>query len=193
MITRTRIIREDRFWDIFQAFVDAGMTMVEIESSLKLATGYLRSVKSKKRIPKYSTYKAISDELRFRSGKKIHNQNGKPYPLITNDDLEFIIDPVYIKVELKKRKCSISSLAKFINIKDHTLAERLRYWEEKNYTCMRLDTLRDIETALRKWDDKQNIELSYEEPIKEKTWDFKAERLEFLKTGKLPTGVRDWR
>lgn len=187
MITRTRIIRQDRFWDIFQEFVDAGLIMTELENSLGLGRGYLRSVKSKRRIPKYSTYKDICDELRFRSGKRVKNRLNTAYPTVTSDDLEFILDPVFIRRELEKRNCTIVSLAKLINTKDHTLAERIRYWKDRPVQNMRLETLRDLETAFRKYDEENLLQKSYDDDEPKFIWDFQKERKEFLKTGVMPS------
>lgn len=186
MITRTRIIKQDRFWDIFQEFVDSGLVISEIEELLGLGKGYVRSVKSKRRIPKYSTYKGISDELRFRSGKRVKRRLEQNYPTITKDDLEFIIDPIAINRELEKRNATITSLANFIKVKDHTLAERLRYWKNKPQQNMRLDTLRDIEVALRRWDEEKSVQKTEIDDEPRFTWDFRKERDEFLKTGVLP-------
>ena len=189
MITRTRIIKQDRFWDIFQEFVDAGLIMTELENSLGLGRGYLRSVKSKRRIPKYSTYKDICDELRFRSGKRVKNVLNTAYPTITSDDLDFILDPVFIRRELEKRNCTIVSLAKLINTKDHTLAERIRYWKDRPVQNMRLETLRDLETAFRKYDEDALLQRSYDDDEPKFTWDFRKERQEFLKTGVMRSSL----
>lgn len=183
-IRRTRIIKEDRFWDVFQRFVNAGMVMSDLETVLGLGKGYIRSVKSKRRIPKYDTYKAISDNLRSKERTSDMYKG-----LITNDDLDNILDVVQLDYEFSKRKINFSKLADYVSQKDHTLSERLRYWRDKKPVNMTLATLRDLEKCLREWD-KNNIEYESNDFSIPK-WDFYAEQKEYLTTGKFSFSLKD--
>lgn len=182
-IRRTRIIKEDRFWDVFQSFVDNGMIMHDLEIKLGLGKGYIRSVKSKRRIPKYDTYKKISDDLREKA-KHSEKYSG----LIKPTDLESILDVVQLEYEFSKRKINFSKLADYVSGNDHTLAERLRYWRNKKPVNMTLTTLRDLEKCLRKWD-KNNID--YSDDTETPKWDFYAEQKHYLKTGKFEFSLKD--
>jgi len=182
MLRRTRIIKRDRLWTIFQKFVDAehGILIGRFEKSIGVKSGYIRSVKSKKRIPKYKTYKAISDALR-----DYQRLTPNKYPnFITTDDLEFILDPTYINEAIVKRKCSIVDLSKAMMKKDHTVGESLRYWKDRDFRNMTLSTIDNFELAFREYDKMSAKKLSWEreQELKPK-WDFKRERQEFLRTG----------
>lgn len=183
-IRRTRIIKEDRFWDIFQSFVDEGLIMSDLEKRLGLGKGYIRSVKSKKRLPKYDTYKKISDDLREKM-----KTSDKYKDLIKGEDLDNIIDVVQLEYEFSKRKINFSKLADYVSQKDHTLSERLRYWRKRKPINMTLTTLRDIEKCLREWD-RNNIEYDTENVSMPK-WDFYAEQKEYLNTGKFSFSLKD--
>lgn len=182
MMRRTRIIKRDRLWSIFQKFVDHehGILIGKFEKSIGLKNGYIRSVKSKKRIPKYKTYKAISDALR-----EYQRISPDKYPnFISTDDLEFILDPLYINEAILKRNCSIVDLSKAMSKADHTLGESLRYWKGKDYENMTLSTIDNFEKALREYDKiaDRRLQNQIDDENKPK-WDFKAERQEFLRTG----------
>lgn len=182
MMRRTRIIKQDRFWDIFQKFLDHenGIVISKFEKTVGVKSGYIRSVKSKKRIPKYRTYKAISDTL--RDYQRISPDKYKNF--ITNDDLEFILDPLYINEAIEKRGCSIVELSQAMSKKDHTVGESLRYWKDKDYQNMTLKTISKFESALREYDKKLEEKLSWEREQEMKPkWDFKAEREKFNKLG----------
>ena len=182
-IRRTRIIKEDRFWDIFQSFVDEGLIMSDLEKRLGLGKGYIRSVKSKKRLPKYDTYKKISDDLREKM-----KASDKYKDLIKREDLDNIIDVVQLEYEFSKRNINFSKLAEYVSTNDHTLAERLRYWRKRKPVNMTLNTLRDLEHSLRQWDKNH----TYEEEENEKPkWDFYAEQQQVLKTGKFEFSFND--
>lgn len=179
---RTRIIREDRLWDIFQMFVDTkhGIVISNFEKSIGAKSGYIRSVKSKKRIPKYKTYKAISDnlrELQRLSPNKYEN-------FISPNDLDMILDPLYINEAIIKRNCSIVDLAQAMSKKDHTVGESLRYWKNKDYENMTLSTIKKFEQAFREYDKMaENKEQQELENFHKPKWDFERERQEFLRTG----------
>ena len=175
---RTRIIRQDRLWDIFQKFVDNGLVISKFEKTIGAKSGYIRSVKSKKRIPKYKTYKAISDSLR----DYVRITPDKYRGFITNDDLDFILDPLYINEEISKRKCKIVDLANAMSQKDHTVGERLRYWKNQDFEMMTISSIRKFEIALNEYDRLKSVENAEERESKPK-WDFKAERQRYLQTG----------
>lgn len=183
-IRRTRIIKEEKFWEVFQRFVDKGLIMSDLEIKLGLGTGYIRSVKSKKRIPKYDTYKKISDDLRERQ-KLSDRYEG----LIKPNEMESILDVVQLEYEFSKRKINFSKLADYVAGNDHTLSERLRYWRNKKPINMTLKTLRDIEKSLRQWD----ISHVYDEAKQKDTleWDFYAEQKKYLETGKFEFSLKD--
>jgi len=177
---RTRIIKEDRFWEMFQKFVDEGVVISNFEKVVGAKSGYIRSVKSKKRIPKYKTYKAISDTLR-----DYQRLSPNKYPnFITADDLEFILDPIYINEAIVKRKIKIVDLANVMSERDHNVGERLRYWKDHDHEQMPLGSIRKFETALKEWDRRKTNEVAEEHHLKPK-WDFNAERLKYLETGVL--------
>ncbi len=183
-IRRTRIIKEDKFWEVFQRFVDNGLIMSDLEIKLGLGRGYIRSVKSKKRIPKYDTYKKISDDLRERQ-KLSDRYEG----LINPNEMESILDVVQLEYEFSKRKINFSKLADYVAGNDHTLSERLRYWRNKKPINMTLKTLRDLEKSLRQWDI-SHVYDEAEEKDKPK-WDFYAEQQQYLKTGKFEFSLKD--
>lgn len=182
---RTRIIKEDRLWDIFQMFVDTryGIVISNFEKSIGAKSGYIRSVKSKKRIPKYKTYKAISDNLR-----ELQRLSPNKYKnFISPNDLDMILDPLYINEAIIKRNCSIVDLAQAMSKKDHTVGESLRYWKGKDYENMTLSTIKKFEQAFREYDKMaENKEQQELENFHKPKWDFEGERLEFLRTGILP-------
>jgi len=177
---RTRIIKQDRFWDVFQKFVDKGVVIARFEETVGAKKGYIRSVKSKRRIPKYKTYKAISDTLREYQRQTPNRYNN----FITNDDLDMILDPMFIRQELEDRKIKIVDLASVMSEKDHTVGERLRYWKNADHEQMTLSTIIKFETAIREYDRvKQNeVDLERENPT---TWDFEGERQRYLVSGHL--------
>ena len=179
---RTRIIKQERLWDIFQMFVDTkyGIVISKFEKSIGVKSGYIRSVKSKRRIPKYKTYKAISDNLR-----ELQRLSPNKYKnFINNDDLDMILDPLYINEAIIKRKCSIVDLSKAMSQKDHTVGESLRYWKNKDYENMTLSTIRKFENALREYDKLADRKLQKQMENENKPrWDFEAERKQFLETG----------
>tara|TARA_A100001201_G_C4068319_1_gene194946 strand:+ start:80 stop:655 length:576 start_codon:yes stop_codon:yes gene_type:complete len=179
---RTRIIKQDRLWDIFQKFLDHkhGITISKFEQAIGVKSGYIRSVKSKKRIPKYNTYKAISDTL--RDYQRLAPDKYKNY--ITPNDLEFILDPLYINEAITKRNCSIVELSKVMSKNDHTVGETLRYWKDREFENMTLKTISMFEKALREYDKQLEKKLSWEREQETKPkWDFKAERQRYLETG----------
>ena len=177
---RTRIIKQDRFWDIFQKFADAGVVISKFEATVGAKSGYIRSVKSKKRIPKYKTYKAISDTL--REYQRLSPNKYKNF--ITTDDLDMILDPLYINEAITSRKIKIVDLANVMKQKDHTVGERLRYWKDADHEQMTLASIVKFETALREWDRRKSFEESEEHESKPK-WDFEAERQRYLVSGHL--------
>ena len=177
---RTRIIKQDRFWDIFQKFADAGVVISKFEHVVGAKSGYIRSVKSKKRIPKYKTYKAISDTLREYQ----RNAPKKFKGFITNDDLEIILDPLYINEAITDRKIKIVDLANAMKEKDHTVGERLRYWKNADHEQMTLSSIMKFESAIREWDRLRALEESEEHDNKDKQkWDFEGERQRYLVSG----------
>jgi hypothetical protein len=183
-IRRTRIIKEDKFWEVFQRFVDKGLIMSDLEIKLGLGSGYIRSVKSKKRIPKYDTYKKISDNLRERQ------QLSEIYKgLINPEEMESILDVVQLEYEFSKRKINFSKLADYVSMNDHTLSERLRYWRNKKPINMTLKTLRDLENSLRQWD--INHIYKEAEDLEAPKWDFYAEQKQYLETGKFSFSLKD--
>lgn len=179
MLRRTRIIDPNKLWDVFQKFVNKGMSISQTERTLGLGSGYIRSVKSKRRLPKYDTYKKISDYLRETQRIGAEQYKG----IIQNDDMVSILDALYIRYELEKRKLSIADLARFMQRNEHTVAERLRYWRDKDTVNMTLDTVYEFEHALRDWDKNKSMEV--DDSKDKKLWDFNKERNHFLRTGEL--------
>ena len=123
---------------------------------------------------------AISDTL--RDYQRLAPDKYKNY--ITPDDLEFILDPLYINEAITKRNCSIVELSKVMSKNDHTFGETLRYWKDREFENMTLKTIGMFEKALREYDKQLEKKLSWEREQETKPkWDFKAERQRYLETG----------
>ncbi len=176
---RTRILKEEFFWDVFNQFIKKGMVIRDTEKTLKLSEGYIRSVKSTKSIPKYDTYKRISDYLRTLQ-RISYDKYGK---IITDDKLQFVIDLEQFPKIVKERNLTAYKLSQILKNKDNKTAERLQYWRNKDPKTMTLRSLYDFEKAIKLYDD-----TDVTEPKEEKTeevWDFYKERQHYVKTGKL--------
>jgi len=176
---RTRILKEEVFWDVVQEFQDRGLKLTKMEKTLNLGSGYMRSVKSRKRMPKFSTYKAITDYLRNlqRTSKHVYGE------IITSDMMKFVLDPLYLDSILQERNLSGYALSNYAKSESNALAENIRYWKDKDKLGMSLASLYKFEKIISQYDeDKLKEEI---QPGFEKKWDFEKERQHFLKTGEL--------
>jgi hypothetical protein len=185
---RIRVLKEECFWDVFNKFINKGMVIRDTEKTLQLSEGYIRSVKSTKSIPKFNTFKKISDYLRMLQRISVDKYGN----IITADELQFIIDLDNFDKIIKDRNLTAYKLAELMKQSDSSnkTAERLNYWKNKDPKTMTLRSLHDFEEAIKLYDDTDITELKQKKT--EEVWDFYKERQHYVTTGKLLYPVKKY-